>query len=660
MSRRIQIVAAAAVSYLLGLGDGFAISISGTVADSGGSGIVGVEVRLFELGGAYFNMVASDATGDYEVTGVPAGSYVVWTRNEQGYIDELYDDMVCAGGCYFFGGTPIPVSDGNNATGIDFSLADGGRISGVVTASVGGMPLQGVEVKTYSAEGDLITVGLTSAAGAYTSPSGLPSGDYSVRTANGEGYFDELYDNQLCPGSCDVTLGDAVAVVAGSTTPGIDFALDSGGRIAGLVTSSGDGAPITNVRVDIYDSAGSLAASATPDASGAYITDTGLASGSYFALTDNWWGHIDELYDNIPCAAGCTPVDGTPIAVSGGVTNGINFALDPGGWITGTVTDSVTGLPIEEVGVEIFNELGQRVTTAMADVSGVYWGSGLPTGSYKLRAYSWARYLTELYDNIPCYGGCDLGSGAAVEVIHQAITSGVDFSLDLGGEIAGSVTDGSGQPIGEADIAVFDGQGNPITDTHVDQFGNFSSTPIPTGTYFLITDAWGDWVIDEIFDDIPCVGFCDPESGTSVVLSEDSTATVAIELVAGGSIAGSVMSNGNPVANCELMLIDDQGAEFGVTATDTAGCFEFSAMPVSNYYLHTLNGAGLVDQVWQGVACSEQCLPTVGTLISVGLEQTTSGIDFALTTADLFADSYESGDIAVCVPLTWKSPASTD
>jgi hypothetical protein len=623
-----------------------AAGISGMVSAEGGGALEGVEVRILDTGGDYFNLTTTDHSGAYVFNTLDAGSYLIWTKNGEGFIDELYDDIPCAGGCNPFGGTPVPLGTGQDVTGIDFILLPGGRIAGTVADESSSTLLEGVEVKIYDALESLTALGTTSASGDYLSPTGLPAGDYFVRTSNDAGYFDEVWDDIPCPGACDVTVGDIVTVTLGSTTDDIDFSLSPGGQIAGVVTSSGDGAPIDRVRIDIYDAGGGWTTSATPGTDGAYVTDAGLSPGTYFAVTDNWWGHIDELYDDIPCFSGCSPVDGTPIVVGAGTTSGIDFALDPGGWITGVITDGATGLPIEDAGVEVYTEDGRRVMTALADSNGVYWASGLPTGNFILRAYSWAGYVAELYDDVVCVEDCDFSEATPVAVNQPAITSGIDFSLGIGAIINGTVTqEASGSPITNADVLILDDEGMPVVDAMVDAFGNFDSGAIPAGTYFAVTDSWGDWMVDEVYDDIPCADFCEPESGTPIVLIGGQTVTLSIQLGLGGAVSGSVVSEaGTPAVDCDVHVIDDQGVLVTVAFTDENGDFSVGSLPGGNYFLLTHNYDNLVDQLWENVECVVGCDPTSGTAILVEPEETSGGIDFILESAELFSDGFESGD----------------
>ena len=119
-------VVAAAVSTLAGTA-ALAGTISGTVSEDGtGTPLVGVEVNIYYSHGAVVETVLTDGGGVYTSSpGLPTGDYLVQTANTQGYYDELYDDIPCAGPCDVTVGAPVAVVTGAPTTGIDFALVDG-------------------------------------------------------------------------------------------------------------------------------------------------------------------------------------------------------------------------------------------------------------------------------------------------------------------------------------------------------------------------------------------------------------------------------------------------------------------------------------------------------------------------------------------------------
>ena len=100
----------------------------------------------------------------------------------------------------------------------------------------------GVTVEIYNSSGILVTSVLTDATGIYTTRANLPTGTYYARAINNKGYITKLYNNVTCL-ACDVTTGTPVSVTAGATTPGINFALETGGRIVGAVNDISDLTP---------------------------------------------------------------------------------------------------------------------------------------------------------------------------------------------------------------------------------------------------------------------------------------------------------------------------------------------------------------------------------------------------------------------------------
>ncbi len=211
-----------------------------------------------------------------------------------------------------------------------------------MVTDAGGMPLEDVLILA-NPTGDLVYTSsesppprpqpsayewaYTDANGAYTI-SGLLTGDYLLE-AEATGYLDEYYDGARWQD--DAT---PVFVVEGEETPGINFSLDVGGTITGVVTDAG-GNPLGNcdIYADSWDGGGSWGYGNT-DTGGMYTVD-GLATDDYRVEVE-CDGYIDEYYDNVRNWDDATPV---PV-VEGQNTPNIDFGLDLGGTITGAVTDA--------------------------------------------------------------------------------------------------------------------------------------------------------------------------------------------------------------------------------------------------------------------------------------------------------------------------------
>ena len=234
----------------------------------------------------------------------------------------------------------------------NFSLVRGGRIAGTVVSTATGLPLSGINVARGRYSGQAAAGGTTDATGAFiTTNNGLVSGNYIVRTSNGQLYVNKVHKTPTdvpCLGLCaETTLGTPVAVTLGATTTGVDFDLDPGGQIAGTVTGPG-AFRWRGVTVEVFgDPNANPVALATTAPDGTFLTGTGaqiinlkaptgagLPSGTYTARTQNALGLINERFSGRSCADGCSIAlqGGDPIVVTApSVTTGATFALDVDG-----------------------------------------------------------------------------------------------------------------------------------------------------------------------------------------------------------------------------------------------------------------------------------------------------------------------------------------
>jgi hypothetical protein len=612
--------------------------VMGTVTDAASGAGLQAYVTFYTSGGAWVTSAYANRWGDFRTPVLPAGTYFALTSNNLGYVNELYDDVYCPGGsCFVTSGTPIVVTVGATRSGVDFVLAQGGRISGTVTDAGTALPLSGQSVHVYDAAGNHVAWLTTDASGVYTSP-GLPSASYHVKTSNTLGYLDELYHDLPCASSCAVTSGTPIAVSVGATRSGIDFALTPGGRVSGRVTDAATGQPLAGVWVDVRDSSGQWSYAST-DSSGSYTTSTGLLSGTYYASTSNSLGYVDELYDDVSCpSATCTESDGTPITISGGVTTGVDFALARGGRVAGTVTDASTGLPLQAVWVRIYDSEGNLASYDTTDSTGAYATEAVPPGTYYVKTGNSVGCIDELYDDNPCPGGvCALTSGTSITVTAGSTTAGIDFALAPGGRISGTVRDAStGSPLSGVQIRIHASDGSFLTYGYTNGSGVYTTASgLLSGTYYAVTSNSLGYV-NEVYDGLSCPGVtCGVTSGTPIAVTTGSTtAGIDFALGAGGRISGTVKdaATGLPIASVGARVYDASGAYMAYGYTNAAGVYTTSSgLPSGTYRVRTSNQAGYVDEAYDDVPCPNgSCSTTAGTLVAVAAGSTRQGIDFAL------------------------------
>ena len=200
--------------------------ISGNIKDATTmANLQNITVTVYDSEGNTVAIAVSNASGNYTTSqGLAAGTYYArTTNNTAGYINQIYNGAPCVV-CPLGSGTPIPVPTATTVTGINFALTAGGRISGTVTNAATSAPFPNVIVNFYTSSGAFATNTKTDCAGNFTCDDGLTTGSYFVRTANTQGFVDQLYSNLPCI-NCDPTTGTSVAVTAGANTPGINLSL---------------------------------------------------------------------------------------------------------------------------------------------------------------------------------------------------------------------------------------------------------------------------------------------------------------------------------------------------------------------------------------------------------------------------------------------------
>lgn len=638
------------IDFALDLGGGLA----GKVTDASTSGgLSGVEVDIYGLDGRTVGYAYTDASGNYTtVRNIPPGAYTAVASQWSGYINEVWNDIPFPG-CWPWScegkslGTLINVAAGTLTSGIDFALDKGGRIAGKVTDASTTTGIPQAEVDIYTEDGKVVAYGYTDGTGSYTTFTGLGAGRYRARTTlylggSPGGYVNEVYDDVPCAGAygCPLAQGSLVNVGLGTTTSGIDFALDLGGRISGSVKDATTTTGLPKVDVDIYSEGGRYMTYGYTDGTGAYVTFAGLPAGRYYAKTGSP-AHVDEAYDDVACPA-CRPeVSGTAVGVTPGATTpGIDFALDRGGQISGRITRATDGTAVS-ASISVYTLSGALVKTVSTGASGNYSVSGLPSGRYVVRTSTNSGLVDEVYDDRPCVGStCELGSGTPVAVAAGSTTPAIDFALSPGARISGRVTDqATGNGIPGVRVNVLKPPYGTVASLSTDGFGYFSNTAaailgrgLPTGGYYVQTNNTQGY-LDELYDNIPCLG-CDVTAGTKVQLTSGATTSgVNIALARGGRIAGTVTraATGDPVALLTVRIYDSTGRPVSSLTTDHLGAYRSGGLPAGTYYVAaSVNAADYVDELYDNVPFGSGGSPLVGTPVTVTGGATVSGIDIAL------------------------------
>ena len=216
-------------------------TVRGTVtAAASGNPLHRVQITL--VGGSQSPRPAvTNTRGEYEIAGVPPGTYTVIARRS-GYLATSYGEHRIGER-----GRPITVSPGEITNRIDFKMVRGATLAGTVTDEVGteyaGVRVEAVEIRYV--RGRRIPVQAAAATSNDLGQfrlSGLPPGSYRLRAsttdtwtsddgANGHAYIPTYYPGAIVLGESEtLTLGTSQEIV------GLNFGLRVGrsARISGV------------------------------------------------------------------------------------------------------------------------------------------------------------------------------------------------------------------------------------------------------------------------------------------------------------------------------------------------------------------------------------------------------------------------------------------
>jgi hypothetical protein len=530
------------------------------------------------------------------------------------------------------------VGPGATVTGVDFTLAQGGRISGHVTSTTG-TPLVGVTVNVYTQDREQLGDTVTDASGAY-SIGGLAAGSYLAATTSvADDYVDEMYLDVPCP-ECGLyylswpSLATPIPVGEGATAT-VDFALAAGGSISGSLTNASSAAPI-QAAVELYDRLGGYVRSAFVTGSYSF---PGLPAGK---STSPRPGSRERSERSTTTSR--SPASGSfqdrPSARDGGYgDNGDRFRVVARGEDRGHDHAGIYRGALEDAEVGVYDANGNYLAWASTDAMGQYQTEeGLPTGDYFGYAYPpWGLNLSgQLYKGIDCFStsvDCSVGSGDPIHVTAPATKTGVDFALTAGGSVSGTVTDaGTGLGIPGARVYVY-------TVSRTGSSAARSASTSSNGTYtvsgsprrWLLRRRPGQGLRAGLYDNISCLA-CTLTTGQKVqVRAGATTSGVNFALAKGGAVRGFVTSAASGFGvSAQVGLFDGSGAQLGWGWSPGAGAYAIRGLPAGTYYLETIGAMGHLDELYDNLRAYSSCDPVTGTGVAVSAGSTTSGIDFVL------------------------------
>jgi len=522
-------------------------------------------------------------------------------------------------------------------TAVAASIAPGATISGTVTA--GGHALAGACVVAFDTSAGFPNVDsvLAGSDGTFTL-TGLAAGSYRIEASGASGSFCQV----ASAGGLGIGLSTSVTVGAGGTTAGVAVAVPASGAIAGVISSSQGG--ISGQCVSATPMAGTFSnpyiwqgnTSSPTGSDGAYRIDN-LSPGAYRITVAACQGTTSTFAPAVMAA---------PVVVTAGATTaGTNLVLVTGGGITGKVT-LPSGWPSGAPAcVRATSATTQAIsaatgflfaTEATTSADGSYAITGLPPGTYSL--------------GFDCVGDVLHGDGGSAAdgggVTTATVTSGATTTVPtLSGlaapaSLSGKVTGAGGAGVPGACVEAYGGHG---------VMGQGSATTAADGSWSIGLLSAGSYSVTV---NPTCEGRSTYASTTIVAaatVSAGKSATIAVSLVAGGGITGTIVA-GSPASGVAGVCVTPTSVDGVVGSTTVTGSDG------------TYSLGGLAAGGWRVVAdptcggSSSSTLATAATTVVVKAVKIAKAGTLALTgfgaVSGKVTQSGGTGIGGVCVTLT--------
>lgn len=471
--------------------------------------LAGASVLVYPAIG--INPIASlvtDGTGRYTLNSLPPGSYI----------------LVGSYTNYASSSTGITVRS-NTISSSDIVLAPNpASVSGTVSSEFG-QPIINATVRILDQNETVLGTAVTNEFGQYAITD-LPQGNQQI-IVSAPGFATQL---------------GGVILTPGQMTENVDFVLTANtGSIAGLITASDTGQPITGAIAVVRTIAGVpvVVASTSTDENGNYFVPD-LQPGSY-TVTGSASGFGISVVGAIVVSDQTTQADiSLPRLV---------------GSISGTVTDiqgnALLNVPIQ---IRVFDQSGILLQTLAAQSDGTFLITNLPPGSYQ---------LTILAEN---YAAMMVGASVTA---NETTTLSVSLTPNPGTATGQVLSAQTGTPIPGAIVSVTDTNGLPIGSTVTDSGGDFIIPNLPTGSLVISAVA--------------------PDFGSdsrSIILTPGGTAASILSLTPNPGIISGFVTNGqsgDPLSGAVLQVFDSTLAIVGTLTTDAAGFYQFANLSPGQY-----------------------------------------------------------------------------
>ena len=592
----------------------------------------GVTVDLLDNAGNVVATTTTDASGAYAFTNLEEGTYKVRVRKEGPIadLDQTEDPDATKDGTS--GDITLELNDPIKEN-VNFGYISDNSISGTVyrddnrsgalNSGESGYPEQTVQL--LDKDGTVIATTKTDANGMYSFDK-LPDGTYSVKVVKDGALADTEQtgdpDSTLDNASEPITLDEA-----NPTRKDVDFGYVPDYFIKGTIYRDGNrsGALDTDeklyegVTVQLRDADGTVVATTTTDADGAYSFDK-LPAGTYTVtvVQDGPIAGLEQTGD--PDATKDNASEPITLDNDNPSTTDVNFGYVNNNSLSGTVyrDDSRNGDQdgtepgYSGVTVQLLDKDGQVIATTATDANGTYSFEHLPDGTYSVTVVKDGE-LADTEQTEDPDSTKDNASEPVTLSEDNPSKDHIDFGYVPDYAIHGLVyrdgdrseSHGTGEKgYANQTVELRDKDGKVVATTTTDANGAYSFEKLPAGDYTVTVVK--DGALTDLDQTEDPDSTKDSASGVISLSNDHRTQTdVNFGYIANNSINGTIYRDGDRdgkkgdtegrYSGVTVQLLDEDGKVIATTTTDKDSKYSFEHLPDGTYSVKVVKDGALTD-----------------------------------------------------------------
>ena len=592
----------------------------------------GVTVDLLDASGNVVATTTTDAHGAYAFTNLEEGTYKVRVRKEGPIADLVQTEDPDATKDNTSGDITLELNDPIKEN-VNFGYISDNSISGTIyrddnrsnshNGGEAGYPEQTVQL--LDKDGQVIKTTKTDANGNYSFDN-LPDGTYSVKVVK-DGALTDLEQTEDPDGTKDSASEPIVLNEDNPTKKNVNFGYVPDYFIKGTIYRDGNrsGALDTDeklyegVTVQLRDADGTVVATTTTDADGAYSFDK-LPAGTYTVtvVQDGPIAGLEQTGD--PDATKDNASEPITLNSDNPSTTDVNFGYVNNNSLSGTVyrDDSRNGDQdgtepgYSGVTVQLLDKDGQVIATTTTDANGNYSFDKLPDGTYSVTVVKDGELADTEQTEDP-----DTTKDNASEPVtlneDNPSKDHIDFGYVPDYSIHGLVyrdgdrseSHGAGEKgYANQTVELRDKDGKVVATTTTDADGAYSFEKLPAGDYTV--KVVKDGALTDLDQTEDPDSTKDSASGVISLSNDHRTRTdVNFGYIANNSINGTIYRDGDRdgrkgdtegrYSGVIVQLLDKNGTVIATTTTDKDGTYSFEHLPDGTYSIKVVKDGVLAD-----------------------------------------------------------------